>query len=1713
MLSAFVKAIGKLQVTILSFCLILIICSNGLSQSQPAANPKLGVANGATYSVSDIENINLTNGNLILNLPLAGLPRGRGEVAQSLSLRYNSKLYETGLDEMQDISGQISLQRRLMPNNDSGWAFVNSSSYNLNVTTRDAEDRNSCTPQTVAKKAYIWKVEMIMPDGSKTLFRPAGSTDYFSDDYYDKSPNGFKWTSSITQPWLSPTYDCSLTVASVTNDPMTYYSTDGSYLKLVIDNDTNPQNQDGRNNPWTLYFPDGKKITGGQGLPTISYDRNGNNVQGLTDNVGRSVLKLAGLNQNEDIVRVKGVNNEDVDVKVKWKPIYVKRPYQTEQVTSGTRGNPSNQTHRGSFRVIDEITLPVQSGGLKYVFSYYGSDTPIPTGQTSSGWGELASITMPNGAVVNYEYDYRNEEGENQPRLKDILANSVKKKTLTYNLEYDGVTTPTSEVWNYDIENTGSVVTSPDGSTTSQAHGDVSYENQYSGLVTAIASSNGTTVEKSWGFNGTPWGGGSGQINPFVKAEFTSIKDSLGNYAYTTVKEFNYDKNGNVTQVKEYDWMPYFSGTTIPAGVDPIRVTQTAFYNSTNDSSDTSTTTANCYWVRNAPNLLNTVAAVEVRNESGQIVTRSEIFYDNPSTTGNPIQSKSWDSSKGAYSNPLNAGNSVSSTIQYNQYGMPILSTDAKGIQTQITYGTVGSVTDLYPTMVKTAFGLPEQRTSSSTYDFFTGLTKTATDVDNNVTNETVYDSIGRPIISKAAINTPNEIWSQMEYNDQLRRVVSRSDLFVKGDGKKVSIQHYDQLGRVRLSRTLEDVATQNPYNEADGIKVQTRYRYDNPTNPGLSNGSFQMTSNPYRTGNEPEMGWTVSYSDKTGKTSTTKTYAGGAMPAPWGSNASLTGTVLSQTDANTATVTDQAGKQRRSITNGLGQLVRVDEPDDSGNLGTVASPTQPTLYAYDTLNNLVQVNQGVQVRSFGYDSLLRLRTATNPESGLIQYSYDNNGNLTSKTDARNVVTNYVYDNLNRVTTRNYTDGTPAVTYTYDNLPFAKGKLTQVASAISTTKYTNYDNLGRVLNHQQITDGQTYNTAYTYNLSGALVNETYPSGRVVTNQFESDGDLAAVVGSYNGGAVKTYAANIFYTSAGAVNLLQLGNGRWENTTFNSRLQPTQIGLGTTSAAQDLWKVNYDFGSTDNNGNVRSQQITIQGQFQATQNYSYDSLNRLKTAAETVNSAQTWKQTFAFDRYGNRKFDPAQTTTLGGCPVAVCNPDINPANNKVVGHTFDNSGNTTIDAEGKTFFYDAENKQKEVRNAQNQIIGQYLYDGNGSRVKKISAAETTIFVYDASNKLVAEYLVTASTPQAPQTSYLTNDTLGSPRVITNSAGAVTSRRDFMPYGEEINGLGGRSTALGYAVDNTRQKFTGYERDVESGQDFAQARYYNSKLGRFNSVDSLMASAKTANPKTFNRYNYVGNNPINISDPFGLDWYYNNEENRYRWSADGKTFKDGDEVGSGWKSVVGSGGNGGSFVYNSDKGWVSLNPYGNNYTISDTQEAATSTFDGRCANCQELANTIAEQAEIKGKVVGGVMATGVVLGTGAGFAMAATGTVVGGSVTTLGLTEATGAATTVATVAAANPQATQQALNSGVQSVSQLLNSMHNASQLTSKAQGFVQGNAQQIFNNITQGGAKISDTLYKMPDGTFVKLYNSSTNGVASISINQAGKMTSVRITP
>jgi RHS repeat-associated protein len=122
------------------------------------------------------------------------------------------------------------------------------------------------------------------------------------------------------------------------------------------------------------------------------------------------------------------------------------------------------------------------------------------------------------------------------------------------------------------------------------------------------------------------------------------------------------------------------------------------------------------------------------------------------------------------------------------------------------------------------------------------------------------------------------------------------------------------------------------------------------------------------------------------------------------------------------------------------------------------------------------------------------------------------------------------------------------------------------------------------------------------------------------------------------------------------------------------------------------------------------------------------------------------------------------------------------------------------------------------------------------------------------------------------SYLISDQLGTPRMVFDQSGDLTTtkRHDYAPFGEELFN-GARTTAMGYAAgDLTRQKFTSKERDVETVLDYFGARYYSSSQGRFTGVDPIYVTLeRLIDPQRINLYVYARNNPLVVVDPDGMD----------------------------------------------------------------------------------------------------------------------------------------------------------------------------------------------------------------------------------------------------
>ena len=105
-----------------------------------------------------------------------------------------------------------------------------------------------------------------------------------------------------------------------------------------------------------------------------------------------------------------------------------------------------------------------------------------------------------------------------------------------------------------------------------------------------------------------------------------------------------------------------------------------------------------------------------------------------------------------------------------------------------------------------------------------------------------------------------------------------------------------------------------------------------------------------------------------------------------------------------------------------------------------------------------------------------------------------------------------------------------------------------------------------------------------------------------------------------------------------------------------------------------------------------------------------------------------------------------------------------------------------------------------------------------------------------------------------------DAVGNVRAVTDQQGRVIERHDYLPFGEEWNPQGGTQPL----------RFTGKERDAETGLDYFGARYYGSSIGRFTTVDPVYTWRENlVDPQRWNRYAYVRNNPLRYVDPDGRE----------------------------------------------------------------------------------------------------------------------------------------------------------------------------------------------------------------------------------------------------
>ena len=317
------------------------------------------------------------------------------------------------------------------------------------------------------------------------------------------------------------------------------------------------------------------------------------------------------------------------------------------------------------------------------------------------------------------------------------------------------------------------------------------------------------------------------------------------------------------------------------------------------------------------------------------------------------------------------------------------------------------------------------------------------------------------------------------------------------------------------------------------------------------------------------------------------------------------------------------------------------------------------------------------------------------------------------------------------------------------------------------------------------------------------------------------------------------------------------------------------------------------------GNLKDYTDSVTG----TWSIQYDSLNRMHTANASAGLYNGANLTWEYDSFGNRKDQSVSGNP--SVPVGTYHATFNDGTNHITSNgsgiapAYDGAGNLTFD--GRYYFaYDAESRLCAVYDSVlTGNITQYLYDAEGHRIAKGHPAQPTVTpvcTSGGSDFIPAEkYIVGQNGEQITQldgsdkwqhtnvysgsqliATYDQNgseqllhfnitDPLGTKRIQTTATGSRELTCSSLPFGDGPQ-------CVGTGEEATEHRFTGKERDSESGLDYFGARYYASNMGRFMSPDwdakpTTVPYASFGDPQTLNLYTYVENAPLNRVDADG------------------------------------------------------------------------------------------------------------------------------------------------------------------------------------------------------------------------------------------------------
>ena len=553
------------------------------------------------------------------------------------------------------------------------------------------------------------------------------------------------------------------------------------------------------------------------------------------------------------------------------------------------------------------------------------------------------------------------------------------------------------------------------------------------------------------------------------------------------------------------------------------------------------------------------------------------------------------------------------------------------------------------------------------------------------------------------------------------------------------------------------------------------------------------------------------------------------------------------------------------------------------------------TEFTYSDFNQLHTITDPQQnVTTLWYDQRGRRRQIDDPDAGTAVTHYNGFGEVTS-VDLPDVTgspapstTKYTRDTLGRITDIASPDG--ASKFTWDTAVNGIGKLATRSGPDGTSEKFIYDVLGRPQQRTWSIPGsqgnESFDVVMAYDTSDRLKDVTYPNVPGRATRFKAT--LTYNVDSYLQSITETdlaVAVPLWTVNARNADGHLLSGTTGNNVTDSRTYDPVTGRLSKLLAGSGAWPdpvlaIDYTYFP---DGAVKTRNDSSR-----TRNETFDygdGLNRL-TGWHLTNGGVTQDIGYHYDPIGN-----LDKVTVGGSVTEVNTPD------SKLPHAL---GTTSIGGTLRSFTYDARGRQygattsnRTVKfnefNLPRSIVTDtattlFTYDAVGGRIKKTSSLgqetislggvyerridSTTgttqhIFYVPGSDGTLTQVNFSVNGPTKKEwREYVHPDALGSAIAVTDDVKGRT-RFDSEPFGKRIQPNG---AAFAGSAPNVQAGFTGHHMDDDLGLVNMKGRIFDPSQRRFISPDPLVA--RPMNAQSYNRYSYVYNNPLNLTDPSGF-----------------------------------------------------------------------------------------------------------------------------------------------------------------------------------------------------------------------------------------------------